>query len=130
MKKALSFLTTLLFPFIIFSQSVKLEGIIKDKADNPLEMANVIAFKKGTNILQSYSITDSKGNYKLSLGQNEAYTLKVSYLGFNTKNVDIEVGNTTSDISQNIVLEESNESLNEVQLNYESPIRIAGDNSV
>jgi hypothetical protein len=43
-----------------------LEGIVKDKADKPLEMANVIAFKKGTNILQSYSISDSKGNYKLN----------------------------------------------------------------
>src|SRR5690606_41754037 len=113
MKKTLSFLAILVFPFIIFSQSVKLEGIVKDKANNPLEMANVIAFKKDTNILQSYSITDSKGNYRLSLDQNEAYTLKVSYLGFNTKNVEITVGKSAADISENIVLEESNESLNE-----------------
>ncbi|MDO9039102.1 MAG: hypothetical protein Q7U59_12235, partial [Lutibacter sp.] len=61
MKKSLTFLITIIFPFVIFSQSIKLEGTIKDKADKPLEMANVIAFKKGTNILQSYSITESKG---------------------------------------------------------------------
>lgn len=130
MKKLTTFLITILFPFIIFSQSVKLEGTVKDKTDKPLEMANVIAFKKGTNILQSYSITDSKGNYKLSLGQNEAYTLKVSYLGFNTKNVDISVGNSVADISQNIVLEESNEALNEISITYEMPVKIVGDTIV
>jgi len=101
-----------------------------DSTEKPLEMANVIAFKKGTNVLQSYSITDSKGNYKLSLGQNEAYTLKVSYFGFNTKNEDIEVGNTTADILKNFVLEESNESLNEVQITYEMPVKIVGDTIV
>ena len=122
MKKTLSFLVFLILPFIIFSQSVKLEGIVKDKADKPLEMANVIAFKKGTNILQSYSITDAKGNYRLSLDQNEAYTLKVSYLGFNTKNVEITVGKSAADISQNIVLEESNEALNEISITYEMPV--------
>ncbi|MFO7673329.1 MAG: TonB-dependent receptor, partial [Lutibacter sp.] len=130
MKKLTTFLITILFPFIIFSQSVKLEGIVKDKAEKPLEMANVIAFKKGTNILQSYSITDSKGNYRLSLNQNEEYTLKVSYLGFNTKNVEITVGKSVADISQNIVLEESNESLNEVQITYEMPVKIVGDTIV
>ncbi len=130
MKKTLSFLVILIFPVIIFSQSVKLEGSVKDKANNPLEMANVIAFKKGTNILQSYSITDSKGNYRLSLDQNEVYTLKVSYLGFNTKNVEITVGKSAADISEDIVMEESNEFLNEVQITYEMPVKIVGDTIV
>lgn len=130
MKKLPTLFIAILLPFLIFAQSVKLEGTVKDKADNPLEMANVIAFKKGTNILQSYSITDSKGNYKLSLGHNEAYTLKVSYLGFNTKNVDIIVTNPDADMVENMVLEESNESLNEVQITYEMPVKIVGDTIV
>lgn len=130
MKKIIILLTAIIFPYIAISQSVKLEGTVKDKANNTLEMANVIAFKKGTNILQSYSITDSKGNYRLSLEQNEAYTLKVSYLGFNTKNIDISVGNSTADIVQHIVMEESNEALNEIQITYEMPVKIVGDTIV
>ncbi|MDO9274066.1 MAG: TonB-dependent receptor [Lutibacter sp.] len=130
MKIIIILLTAIIFPYIAISQSVKLEGTVKDKANNTLEMANVIAFKKGTNILQSYSITDSKGNYRLSLGQNEAYTLKVSYLGFNTKNIDISVGNSTADIVQHIVMEESNEALNEIQITYEMPVKIVGDTIV
>ncbi|MFA5296800.1 MAG: carboxypeptidase-like regulatory domain-containing protein [Lutibacter sp.] len=127
MKKLSTLFITLFLPFLIFAQSVKLEGIVKDKADKPLEMANVIAFKKGTNILQSYSITDSKGNYKLILEQNESYTLKVSYLGFDTKIIDVTVGNSADNMVQQIVLEESSVSLNEVQITYEMPVKIVGD---
>ena len=130
MKKLSTLFIVLFFPLLIFSQSVKLEGIVKDNTDKPLEMANVIAFKKGTNILQSYSITDSKGNYKLSLEQNQAYTLKVSYLGFDTKVLDVTVGNSTDNMVQQIVLEESSVSLNEVQITYEMPVKIVGDTIV
>ncbi len=115
-------------PFFSFSQIVKLEGIVKDKS-GPLEMANVIAFIKGTNLLQSYSITDAKGHYKLSIEQNKVYTLKISYLGYETKNVDVSVDDSENQI-KNIELTESNESLNEVELTYEMPVKIIGDTIV
>jgi hypothetical protein len=130
MKHTTSLLLLLIIPFTIFSQNVKLEGIVKDTTGAPLEMANVIAFKKGTKFLQSYSITDSQGNYKLSLAQNEAYTLKVSYLGFNTKNVEIKIDNSSTSLVENIILNESSESLKEVQITYEMPVKIVGDTIV
>ena len=118
-----------IFPIATISQ-IKFEGIIKDQAGNPLEMANVIAFKKGTSFLQSYSITDSNGNYKLSLEEEESYTLKVSYLGYDSKSVDVTIDNTLKDFKQDIVLSESNESLNEVEITYEMPVKIIGDTIV
>ncbi len=127
MNKIASLLLLTIFPFIVFSQNIKLEGTVKNEAGTPLEMANVIAFKKGTKFLQSYSITDSKGNYKLSLEDSQEYTLKVSYLGFDTKNVEVSVDNSLIDLEQDIVLSESNESLNEVEITYEMPIKIDGD---
>ncbi|MBI9042355.1 carboxypeptidase-like regulatory domain-containing protein [Lutibacter sp.] len=129
MKNA-AFLFLAFFPIIMFSQNVKLEGIVKDASGNPLEMANVIAFKKGTNFLQSYSITDSKGNYKLSLEDGESYNLKVSYLGYNTKNVEIVIIPQSKDRVENITLEEANESLNQVEITYEMPVKIVGDTIV
>ena len=127
MNKIATLLLLTIFPFIVFSQNIKLEGTIKDEAGTPLEMANVIAFKKGTKFLQSYSITDSKGHYKLSLENSQEYSLKVSYLGFDTKNVEVSIANSSDDLVQDIVLSESNESLNEVEITYEMPIKIAGD---
>ena len=74
MKKLAIILIFALLPIVAFSQNIKLEGVITDSIGKPLEMANVIAFKKGTKFLQSYSITDFKGNYKLSLEKDLSYT--------------------------------------------------------
>ena len=112
------------------SQNVKLEGFVKDAEGNPLGMANVIAFKKGTNFLQSYSITDQNGKYKLSLEDAEEYTIKISYLGFDNLNTDIEIGNNDKDLSKDFVLVQASESLDEVEITYEMPVKIVGDTIV
>ena len=117
-------------PLISFSQNVKFEGTVKDSVGNPLEMANVIAFKKGTKFLQSYSITDSKGNYRLTLEQNQAYTFKVSYLGYDTQNIDVSIDESSTAFEKHIVLKESRESLSAVELSYKMPVLIQGDTIV
>ena len=117
-------------PLISFSQNVKFEGTVKDSVGNPLEMANVIAFKKGTKFLQSYSITDSKGNYRLTLEQNQAYTFKVSYLGYDTQNIEVSIDESSTAFEKHIVLKESRESLSAVELSYEMPVKIVGDTIV
>jgi hypothetical protein len=127
MKKVISFLFFLIIPFVVFSQNVKLEGTVKDASGKPLEMANVIAFKKGTKFLQSYSITDIKGQYKLSLEDSQEYTLRVSYLGFDTKSIDISIDNSLKDVKKDIILNESSQALNEVEITYEMPVKIVGD---
>ncbi|UMB60314.1 TonB-dependent receptor [Lutibacter sp. A80] len=130
MKKYISLLIFMAAPFFVIAQNIKLEGIIKNEAGEPLEMANVIAFKKGTKFLQSYSITDAKGNYRLALEQNEAYTLKVSYLGFDTQDFEINTNNTTDSFTKDFVLKESSESLSTVEITYEMPVKIVGDTIV
>jgi hypothetical protein len=112
---------------MVFSQNIQLTGKIKSKKGNPLEMANVIAFKKGTKFLQSYSITDSQGNYKLSLAKGQEYTLKISYLGYTTKNEDIKIENNAENLTKNIFLVEASAALNTVEITYEMPVRIVGD---
>ncbi|MFD1294739.1 carboxypeptidase-like regulatory domain-containing protein [Lutibacter holmesii] len=127
MKNSISLFLLIALPFLGFSQNIKVEGTVKDSLGNPLEMANVIAFKKGTQFLQSYSITDSKGHYKLSLEQEQEYTFRASYLGFDTKSIDVSVGNSAKDMIKNIVLSESKQTLDEVEITYEMPVKISGD---
>lgn len=127
MKKITLVFVLFILNFTGFSQSIKVEGTVTDSLGNPLEMANVIAFKKGTKFLQSYSITDTKGNFKLSLEQEQDYTLRTSYLGFDAKSIDISIGNSSENIIKNIVLKEANQSLAEVEITYEIPIKISGD---
>ena len=56
----------LTFSVTAFSQ-VKLEGVIKDSLGSPLELANVIAINKATKSLDSYSITNDDGVFRLDL---------------------------------------------------------------
>lgn len=127
MKNSIILFLLITLPVLGFSQNIKVEGTVKDSLGNPLEMANVIAFKKGTKFLQSYSITDSKGNYKLSLEKEQEYTFRASYLGFDTKSIDVSVGNSSGDLVKNIILKESKQSLDLIEITYEMPVKIEGD---
>ena len=127
MKNSISLFLLIILPFLGFTQNIKVEGTVKDSLGNPLEMANVIAFKKGTKFLQSYSITDSKGHYKLSLEKEQAYTFRASYLGFDTQSVDVAVSASSENINKNIILKESKQSLDVVEITYEMPVKISGD---
>ena len=109
-----------------FSQ-VSFKGIVKDSIGNPLELANVIAIDKSTNLLESYSITDQTGTYKLNLKQNTLYNLQVSYIG--KKNLEIQIKTSESDETKNFTLISDNV-LDEVQITYEIPITVKGDTIV
>lgn len=108
---------------ISFAQ-VKLEGVVRDSLNNPLELANVIAINKETSALESYGITDQQGKFKLQLGKNGTYQLKISYIGLKT--IEQDLSTKESNISKDFVMYADN-MLDEVQLVYEMPVKIEGD---
>ncbi|GEP51663.1 TonB-dependent receptor [Flavobacterium noncentrifugens] len=111
-----------------FSQNVKLDGLILDNSDKPLEMANVMAIHSGTNAMDSYAITNDKGKYQLTLKPNATYTVKVSYLGMQSK--DVTITTSTQNASQNIKLEAGGIELQGVEVVREMPVSIKGDTIV
>lgn len=106
---------------------VKMQGVVKDSIGNPLELANVIAINKESNALESYAITDNKGFYKLQLGKNGSYNVKVSYIGLKTYSEDITT--KEADITKNFTLLPDN-ALDAVELTYEMPVTVKGDTIV
>ena len=106
---------------------VKVSGVVKDSIGEPLEMANVIALNKTTNILDSYGFTDSKGNYKLTLKENTTYSIKASYIG--NKTSDVTINTKLVDIVKDIILMPDN-TLDEVSITYKIPVTIKGDTLV
>lgn len=128
--KNIFFVVLLFTSFLMFSQNVKVEGIVKDDANNPLELANVIALVKGTSKVESYSITNDKGQYKLMLSKNTNYTIRISYIGYQTFNDEILIADDLSVITKDFILKEEDNTLNEVELTYEMPITIKGDTIV
>ncbi|QBN19676.1 carboxypeptidase-like regulatory domain-containing protein [Flavobacterium nackdongense] len=111
-----------------FAQTVKLEGTVSDTKNIALEMVNVMAVNQTTKAMDSYAITNDKGKYSLSLKPNTTYTVKISFLGMQSK--EIEIQTTTIAISKNIALEESATELDGVEIIREMPVSIKGDTIV
>ena len=121
--KSLFFAFTL-FAFTYSYGQIKFEGVVSDSLNNPLELANVVAINQQTNSLESYGITDSEGKFKLQLGKNGIYTIKVSYVGL--KGIDDVISTKEVDIVKKYMLQADN-MLDEVELIYKMPVSIKGD---
>ncbi len=111
-----------------FAQSVKLEGLITDSKTVGLEMANVMAVNKATKAMDSYAITNDKGKFLLNLKPNTSYSLKISYLGMQNK--ELEITTTSENSIKNIALEEGGIELDGVEIVREMPVSIKGDTIV
>jgi len=128
--KQLFFLFFSLCSIFMFSQNIRVEGHVKDTEGNPLEMANVIALNKETGGMASFSATDEKGFYKLTLTQKKTYTIRVSYLGFETQKKTYLATETDKKVLYDFVLVEKSNELGGVELTYEMPITVKGDTIV
>ena len=111
-----------------FCQSITLDGILTDNKNVTLEMVNVMAVNKATKAMDSYAITNDKGKYALNLKPNTSYSIKISFLGMQSK--EIEIVTTTVNISKNIVLEDGAVELDNVEIIREMPVSIKGDTIV
>jgi CarboxypepD_reg-like domain len=127
MKKSLLLLLFSISSFS-FAQNVKLEGIVSDTKNVALEMVNVMAVNTATKAMDSYAITNDKGKYSLNLKPNTTYNLKISFLGMQSK--EIEIVTSTIAISKNVTLEESATELDGVEIIREMPVSIKGDTIV
>ncbi|MCF6133307.1 carboxypeptidase-like regulatory domain-containing protein [Flavobacterium wongokense] len=111
-----------------FSQNIRFEGIVQDSNKAPLEMANVMAMNQGTKAMDAYAITNDKGKFSLNLKPNSMYSIKLSYLGMQNK--EITVTTETQNITQNITMESGGIELDGVEIVREMPVSIKGDTIV
>ena len=125
MKKHL-FLLFIFTNSVIFSQ-IKMTGKVTDSIGTPLELANIILINSESNSLETFAMSDDKGNYKLSLKKNTSYNLQVSYIGMSTFSQMLMTKD--DNILKNFSLQ-SNNQLDAVELTYEMPVVISGDTSV
>ncbi|NKI30524.1 carboxypeptidase-like regulatory domain-containing protein [Croceivirga thetidis] len=106
------------------AQSINITGQVLDTTNAPLELANVIALKKRTKGIASYGITDNNGRFQLRLEKDSLYTLKASYLGFETYEEDFKAVANQEKI---LILQPSANELEGVELVEEFPVTVSGD---
>ena len=121
------FCVALLFLASLSYSQIKLEGVVYDGLNQPLELATVIAINKETSGLESYSITDEQGKYKLALGKNGTYKMQISHVGMKT--LEETLSTKESNITKNYTIRADN-SLDEVELTYKMPVTVKGDTLV
>ncbi len=114
--------------FFTNAQNVRFDGNIVDSQKAPLEMANVMAINTTSGAMEAYAITNDKGKFVLNLKANSNYTVKVSYLGMQNKEVAIKT--VTENITQIIELQEGGIELDGVEIVREMPVSISGDTIV
>ncbi|WP_339849208.1 TonB-dependent receptor [uncultured Dokdonia sp.] len=128
--KKITLVMLLALPLKLFAQSITLRGVVKDSIGSPLELANIIATNKAEGTLESYGITDASGRYRLDLTTGITYDIKVSYLGLQSVNEEINVAQDAQDITKDFTLKEDPNQLDNVELVYEMPVTIKGDTIV
>ncbi len=107
-----------------FSQSIRFEGTIKDTTGVGLDMANIMVVNQVTKAMDAYAISNETGKFSLVLKANTAYTIKASYIGFQSYEKSVTTG--TTNINYNITLKEGTQ-LKELEIVYEMPVSISGD---
>ncbi|MDA8973239.1 carboxypeptidase-like regulatory domain-containing protein, partial [bacterium] len=106
---------------------IKLQGVVMDSLNNPLELASVVAINKKTNGFESYTITNKDGAYTLELKKNSDYRVQVSYIGLKTQNDSISTTDIDLNKDYNLIPEFA---LDEVELVYKMPVAVKGDTLV
>ncbi|MCF6183586.1 MAG: carboxypeptidase-like regulatory domain-containing protein [Bacteroidales bacterium] len=115
-----------LISFYGFCQEIQLSGSIKDTLNNPLENANILAipFSEDGDAIIKFSITNSKGDYTLTLESNINYQVELSYIGYQKITDSVNISQNTV---KNYNLITTNQFLDEVIIIERIPVKIRED---
>ena len=127
MRKILVLFSLVAF-FISSAQNIRLDGLVQDNANLPLEMANVMAVNQTTKAMDAYAITTDKGKFTLNLKAKTTYVIKLSYLGMQNK--EVTVTTQAENMVQNFTMEAGGIELDGVEIVREMPVSIKGDTIV
>jgi outer membrane receptor protein involved in Fe transport len=108
-----------LFSLICFSQEFKVNGIITEANGQPIAYANVLLIKKSNTSQVLGAISDEAGHFFVENVLPADYTLKVSFLGFDTYSNNITIS-ASIDLG-NIVLNENIQELDGVTVVAKRP---------
>lgn len=112
----------ILFSNCVFSQIV-IKGKIEDKNGNTISKANILIYKKATENIITYNISDNNGNYSISFPSSyEEVDIQVRCMGYETITETIE----NKSVTKNFTLIEKVFDLKEIIVKT-SPIRQKGD---
>jgi len=118
-KKSFFLFSFFLFGFISLAQTLAVSGFVKDTNNEPVAFANMLVLQAQDSIAITGTSSDENGMFTIDKLKPASYILKTSFIGFKDNFKTLNVEEDINGIS--IILEESVEALNEVQLVVERP---------
>lgn len=122
----LLFVVGLCFSAQLQAQKVSYVGQVTDTVGIPLQFANVMAMDTVKNTMASFGVTNSNGDFRLSLEDGKVYKLKISFIGFLPFEAII-TASENRDLPLSIALKENSRRLSDVEVVTEMPVLIQGD---
>lgn len=118
-KKTLFLFSFFLCSIAVWAQTYSISGTVKDTENEIVAFANILVMQSLDSTIVTGTSSDENGVFKIEDLKSSQYILKTSFIGFKD---DFQTLNLIEDISDIIVvLEESVEALNEVQIFFEKP---------
>jgi len=118
-KKTLFLFSFFLCSIAVWAQAYSISGTVKDTENETVAFANILVMQSLDSTIVTGTSSDENGVFKIEDLKSSQYILKTSFIGFKD---DFQTLNLIEDISDIIVvLEESVEALNEVQIFFEKP---------
>jgi hypothetical protein len=113
--------------YLSFSQTT-INGKVTDNKNDPLPNVNVL-LKTTDSIAKiiSYTFTNVNGIYSLQLKEIGDFNLVISALGFEKKEIRLEISKTLKSVKKDITLKEAPLNLDEVIIKAEIPIYVRKD---
>ncbi len=109
----------MLFPTILFSQEIVLNGKVVDINNKEIPYANVVIFSSDESQLISGSSTNESGDFSVDGLDANNYILKITFLGYEEESRSLTLSETTN--IGTIILKESAETLGEVSVIAKRP---------
>ncbi|APY12383.1 hypothetical protein BWZ22_14630 [Seonamhaeicola sp. S2-3] len=117
MFKILLALSTLLFSLTCLSQDLVLQGRLVDENNSPIAFANIVLLEN--NSVVNGTISNENGIFKMEQLKASVYTLKASFLGYQTIEIQVDLKSNTQ--LQDIILKENLETLDDVTIIAKKP---------
>ena len=121
----------LLFAWISLSvsaQSRVLRGVVIDSLQQPLEFANIMAKSIDRDLPFVFAVTDAKGSFEMRLKTKATYLVSVSFMGYQPYHFKLD--SLVSPKPKRIVLKPNKQALDEVVIDYKTPVKITQDSIV
>jgi len=117
-------ITILLFISVLFAGpsycqtgTYSIAGVLIDSVSNqPIEFASVAAYQLPGSVLITGTITNAKGEFVLNKLKSGKYVLKSSFVGYQTKSLQVVVNNVSVNLSKPFYLSPSSQSISGVQV--------------